>query len=138
MPGEIIMTDKTTRKLPSLALVITLLTGTALLIFSGAESISGFIQNREDFSIGGLMEIITFAVPFFIISWFLWKKPKIGAIILMCTGATLGVWLYGFWGGQVELVVGILLVWLPLALGIFTLIREIQKDRFAAVSGGDR
>ncbi|MCX6647387.1 MAG: hypothetical protein NTY09_13670 [bacterium] len=125
--------EKSRRKLPSLALIVTLVIGLFWTGFSVLESISGFFQRPVDLSagVGGLMQIVTFSLPFFVTAWLLWVKPKIGAIVLMLMGIGFGIWMF-FWNrsGRIdEYIVRGSFTLVPFALGLYTLIRETISDR---------
>lgn len=66
------------RRLPSVAFIYSLIIAILLLLFSGAESISGFMTKpfRSDEAVGGFLEIATFTLPFAVAAWFLWIKPE--------------------------------------------------------------
>ena len=118
------------KRLPSLAFIVTSATGVFFLLFSGAEAIGGFFQKPFDPSaaFGGLIEIATFALPFLIISWLLWVKPKIGAALLILVGIGMGIWIAFGWNLDSfsdDFVIPTLLVGLPVVLGGFTLIKEL-------------
>jgi len=116
------------KKLPSLAFIVTTLVGGFFFLFSAAESIMGFIQKEEDFSIGGLMEILVFSLPMFIVAWFLWAKPKVGAVLLMILGVGMGVFMYSIhWKAPTtfdDWAIMAVFTIVPFALGLFTFIRE--------------
>ena len=118
------------RKMPSLAFVVTLITGGMFFLFSFAEFIGGLFQADASFTIGGLMEIAVFSLPLLIVSWFLWAKPKVGGILLTIVGIGMGVFMLLKWNRPDEIgewIVPILLCGLPLSLGLFTFIRETVK-----------
>lgn len=116
------------KRLPSLALVGTVLIGGAVLIFSGAESIGGFLQRPIDWSaaVGGLMQILVLSLPYFLVAWLLWVRPKIGAILLICLGTGLGVWMFIDWN-TTYWYIGVLLAGVPIVLGLFTLTEELVR-----------
>ncbi len=120
------------KKLPSLAFMLCILAGGFFLLFSVAESISGFTSTPMDPSAayGGLMQIGIFSLPFLIIAWFLWHKPKIGAAILMLLGLGMATWMYFDWNRPTEYhewVIPGILAGLPILLGGFTFIRETMN-----------
>jgi hypothetical protein len=114
---------KKTRRIPSVAVIVTLLIGLAFTLFSVAESILGFLQKPVDLSagVGGLMQIAMFGLPFFIIAWILWIKPKLGAILLILAGLGFGFFLF-FHFNNPDWIVASLLVGVPIVLGVITLI----------------
>jgi len=126
--------EKTQRKLPSLALIVTLVIGLFWTGFSVLESIGGFLQRPVDLSagVGGLMQIATFGLPFFVTAWLLWAKPKIGAIILMLMGIGFAIWMFLGWGrpGRIdEYIVQGSFTLIPFLLGLYTFIRETISER---------
>jgi hypothetical protein len=114
---------KKTRRIPSVAVIVTSLIGLAFTLFSVAESIGGFLTKPVDLSegVGGLMQIAVFGLPFFIIAWILWVKPKLGAILLIVAGLGFGY----FWFFHIQYhdwIVASLLVGVPIVLGAITFI----------------
>ena len=120
------MTEKkSTRRLPSIAFVVTLLTGLAFTLFSVLESIGGFTTRPIDLpaAVGGLMQIAMFGLPFFILSWILWVKPRLGAALLILVGLGFLAWMYFGWNwANMNMIVFSLLVGVPILLGVITLI----------------
>jgi hypothetical protein len=125
------------RRLPSLACMVTLLTGCAFFLFSSAESIGGFTTRPIDwgFAIGGMMEVLCFSLPFFIIAWLLWVRPKIGAVLLICLGLVMGTWMLLGWR-MTDWVIPSLLVFIPIVLGVFTFIREMRSPTIQSPKPG--
>jgi hypothetical protein len=129
--------EKTRRKIPSLAFIVTVLIGGFFTLFSIVESIGGFLTKPVDLSagVGGLMQIVTFGLPFAVIAWLLWVKPKIGSLLLLIAGVSFGVWMYFGWRHPEKLhdwIVPSMLVFLPIilgALGTYTLVREYLPRR---------
>jgi len=119
------------KKIPSLAFIVTTLVGGFFFIFSGAEFVIGLFESPEDFSIGGLKEILVFSLPMFIVAWFLWAKPKVGAVLLMILGIGMGVFMYLIhWKAPTtfdDWVIMAVFTIVPFVLGLFTLIRETIK-----------
>lgn len=118
--------------MPSLAFIVTLITGGFFFLFSLAECIAGFASRPIEWTaaVGGLMQIATFALPFFAVAWLLWFRPKVGAIVLICVGAAMGVWMILGWNLQNmqtwdDWMIPGILAGLPIVLGAYTLIREI-------------
>jgi thiol:disulfide interchange protein len=108
-------------------------------LFSLAESVSGFVSRPYDetMAIGGLIEIATFALPFFVIAWLLWVRPKVGALLLICLGVAMGIWTTLDWRAPRTVddwVIRAVLVAAPFLLGAFTLIRETLTRRARAGS----
>ena len=115
------------RRLPSVAFVVTLLIGLALKLFSVVESIGGFLARPVDTSaaFGGIMQIVTFGLPFFVVAWILWVRPRLGALILILVGVVFGAWMYFGWSrphNATDWIVRSLLVGVPIVLGVITLI----------------
>jgi hypothetical protein len=114
---------KKPRRIPSVAVIVTLLIGFAFTLFSVVESIGGFLKKPVDLSegVGGLMQIAMFGLPFFILAWVLWVKPKLGAILLIVAGLGFGY----FWFFHIkhhDWIVASLLIGVPILLGVITLI----------------
>jgi hypothetical protein len=128
------MTEKKLhRRLPSIAFVVTLLTGLFWTWFGVAESMGGFFKKPFDpsFAVGGLMEAATFGLSFLFVAWLLWVRPKIGAIILTVIGLGFGAWIILDFSHRDWIVVS-LLAGLPIILGVFTFVREtISQHRLA-------
>ena len=127
-------------KWPPFAAFVTLLIGGFFFLFSLAESIGGFTERpiRWDFAVGGLMEIATFSLPFLIITWLLWVRPKIGAILLIIFGVAIATWMYFGWnrpGDSVEWIIRLIFTAVPIILGVFTLLRAMMTSGRAAVAG---
>ena len=117
------------RRLPPVAAFVTLVIGGFFFIFSLLESIGGFLERpiRWDFAVGGLMEIAVFSLPFLVVTWFLWIKPKIGGIILIAIGFAMTVWMWGSWNRPndiTEWVIRLIFTAVPILLGLFTILRE--------------
>ena len=118
------------RRLPSVAFIYSLIIAILLLLFSGAESISGFMTKpfRSDEAVGGFLEIATFTLPFAVAAWFLWIKPKIGAAILVIVGLAITIWMTVGWNRQAMAnsmyLVPILLGILPIIIGGTTLVKK--------------
>ncbi len=116
------------KKLPSFATFFTLIVGGFFLIFSTAEFISGLGPNGDITEVvGGLLQILVFSLPFLVISWLLWTRPKIGAILLTLVGIAMGVWMIRDWARPEEVMdwmVPMMVCGLPIVLGLFTFIRE--------------
>lgn len=128
--------ETTGKRIPSLAFIVTVLTGSFFTIFSVLESIGGFLKRPMDLTegVGGLMQIAVFGVPFLVTAWLLWVRPKIGSIILMLAGFAFAVWMYLDWARPEQLsdwMIPSLLVMLPIILGVYTLIRESLKSKTA-------
>ena len=126
--------EKTRRKIPSLALIVTLVIGLFWTGFSLLESIGGFLQRPVDLSegVGGLMQIAVFSLPFFVTAWLLWVKPKIGAIALMLMGIGFGILMFSWIrSGTIDqyIIVQGSFILVPFALGLFTFIRETISER---------
>jgi len=113
------------RRLPSVAFVVTLLIGLALTLFSVLESIGGFLARPIDTSaaFGGIMQIVTFGLPFFVIAWILWVRPRLGGLLLILVGVGFAVWMYFGWNNPLrDWGIPLLLVGVPIVLGLITLI----------------
>ena len=124
---------RTQRRIPSLALIVTLVTGLFWTGFSVLESIGGFLKRPVDLSegVGGLMQIAVFGIPFFVTAWLLWAKPKIGAIVLMLVGIGFAIWMYN-WSRPNSIdqyIIQGMFTLLPFLLGLYTLIREMLSGR---------
>ena len=104
------------RRLPSTALVITLLTGLSSICF-------GLIGPT-----GGRIEAILFGLSLLVIVWLLWIRPRLGAMVLIMVGAGFGTWMLCGWpiGGW---TIPAALVTLPIILGAFTFARETVGSR---------
>jgi hypothetical protein len=116
-------TKKKSWRIPSVAVIVIALIGLAFTLFSVLESIGGFLQKPVDLSegVGGLMQIVVFGLPFFILAWILWVKPKLGAILLILAGFGFGY----FWFFHIQhhdWIVASLLIGVPILLGAITLI----------------
>jgi len=114
------------KRIPSLAFIVTFITGCFFTIFSSAEAIGGLIEKPFDLStaVGGLMEIAVFSLPFWIVTWILWVKPALGGWLLILLGCGMGTFMLLRWNRMPDPFVLAMLVVLPIALGIFTVIRE--------------
>jgi apolipoprotein N-acyltransferase len=78
------------------------------------------------------MQIAVFGVPFFVTAWLLWVKPKIGAIVLMLMGIGFGILMFSWIrSGTIDqyIIVQGSFILVPFALGLFTLIREMNSER---------
>ena len=124
------------KRMPSLAFVVTLITGGFFFLFSLAECIGGFASRPIEWTsaVGGLMQITIFALPFFTVAWLLWFRPKIGAIVLICIGAAMGTWMVIDWNLQNmqtwdDWMIPGILAGLPVVLGAYTLVREILAKK---------
>ena len=123
------------RRQPSGAMVVMLWIGINLLIFSSFYLIGGLSERPIEWTavIGGLMPVLKLTLPFFFMAWLLWVRPKIGAILLVCIGIGLGVWMYLGWNlGDMNLINVILpasLAAIPIILGLDTLINELKRDK---------
>jgi len=120
------------RRLPSVAFIVTLLTGLFFLAFGIAESVSGFAQRPISMpeAVGGLMEAARFGLSFLVIAWLLWVRPMIGGVILVALGIGFAIWMYIGWNlNNLDWYIATLLVGLPIVLGAFTTIRELLTRR---------
>jgi hypothetical protein len=126
-----------TRRLPPFAAFVTLVIGGFFFIFSLLESIGGFMQKpiRWDFAVGGLMEILVFSLPFLVVTWLLWVRPKIGGILLIAIGISMAVWMWIGWNRPdeaTEWIIRLIFTAVPILLGLFTLMRaKISRPRLA-------
>ncbi len=119
------------RRLPSVAFVITLITGAVFTWMGLRESAGGFLRWPIDITeaVGGLLEAVTFGVSFLVTAWFLWVRPRIGGYLLINLGLALGIWIAAGWAISSWLIPS-LLVGLPVMLGVLTLRRENLLDSF--------
>jgi anaerobic C4-dicarboxylate transporter len=119
---------KRKRRKPSVAFWVTLLIGVAFMGFSGLESIGGYQSEpvKMDEAIGGLMQIVAFGLPFFIIAWILWLWPRVGGVVLLLTGLGFAVWMHFGWKNP-NWGVALLLVGIPVMLGLITIIWPGKK-----------
>jgi hypothetical protein len=126
-------TGNSTLKIPSLAFIVSLLTGFFWVVFGLAEGAVGVMKSPPDYMVmaGGIIEALTFGLPFLVIAWLLWWKPKAGSILLMIVGAAFAVWMAIGWT-VINWIVPVVLVGIPLILGGYTLIREISKPMHPA------
>jgi hypothetical protein len=123
------MNEKSKRRIPPVSVIVVALIGVAFTLFSVLESIGGFFQKPVDLSagVGGLMQIVVFGLPFFILAWILWVKPKIGAALLILAGLGFGY----FWWFHIQVhdwIVASLLIGVPIVLGAATLIWPGKKS----------
>jgi hypothetical protein len=114
---------KRVKRVPSVAFIATVLIGLAFTAFSVLESFDGFISRpiKLDAAIGGLMQILAFGLPFFIVAWLLWYWPRIGGAILLLMGLGFAVWMH-FGMGRPDWIVTLLLIGVPILLGLLTII----------------
>ncbi|HEX9745879.1 MAG TPA: hypothetical protein VGB30_10680, partial [bacterium] len=112
---------------------VSLLTGFFWVVFGLAEGAVGVMKSPPDYMVmaGGIIEALTFGLPFLVIAWLLWWKPKAGSILLMIVGAAFAVWMAIGWT-VINWIVPVVLVGIPLILGGYTLIREISKPMHPA------
>lgn len=137
-------TDKTDEKprrkrLPPFAAFVTFIIGGFFFMFGLLESIGGFMERpiRWDFAVGGLMEIAVFSLPFLVITWLLWARPKIGGIFLIGVGLMMAVWMWYEWNrpaSLVEWIIRLVFTAVPVLLGAFTLLRE-KMSKAALING---
>jgi hypothetical protein len=132
--GFTMVTGNTKRRLPSVALIVTMAVGLFWTWFSAMEFLGGITKSPPamDEVVGGILQILTFGVPFFVIAWFLWSKPKIGAIILIAAGLVFGIWIGGSWNNMDRGIFDPVLwsfIGAPIILGAYTLISEMIKPR---------
>ncbi len=125
------MTESTRpKRVPTLAFVVTVVTGLFFTMFGIAESISGFARRPIEWSeaFGGILEAFVFGFSFLTVAWILWVRPKIGALILVVLGIGMGTWMILDWNLDPDnWYIPTILVGLPIVLGLFTLIREKGK-----------
>ena len=128
MYRRLAMTEsKTNKRIPSLAFLVTLATGLFWTWFGLTESISGFLKDPKDPTeiFGGLLQALIFGGSFIVIAILLWRRPRIGAWILIALGVAFGIWMLLDWNLEnTDPFVLAVLVGLPLGLGAFTLYRE--------------
>jgi len=125
------------KPLPSLAFIVILILGIFFSLFGFAESIGGFTSKPIDYSLafGGLMEFGVFGLPFLVIAWLLWTRPKIAGLLLMLLGVGMGVWMFLDWnieirpGDASEIIMPSLLTVLPILLGAFTFSRAMISGK---------
>jgi len=112
-------------RLPSLAFIVTLLTGLILGIIPLGEALSGLFTRPMDTNaiIGGIIEFVVLALPFLILSWLLWLRPRLGGLLLIFVGLAFGIWTALEWA-YMAWVIFFLMVVFPMFLGVFTLINE--------------
>ncbi|MFH1676514.1 MAG: hypothetical protein ABIC40_05760 [bacterium] len=123
------------KRVPSLAFIVTCITGIFFTIFSGEEAIVELSKKPFDVTaaVSGLREIAIFSLPFWIVAWILWVKPVVGGWLLIMLGCGMGAFMLLRWNGMPDFIMLGLLVLFPIVLGIFTVIRE----RFRRIGSGD-
>ena len=117
------------KKKPSLAFVMTLLIGCFFFIHSLGHVVEGFLSEPIDMTaaVGGLIQLLVFVLLLFVTAWLLLFRPKVGAVVLICAGAALGVRMgfeFKFSWTLDYLLFPVLIAGLPIYFGVHTLIRE--------------
>jgi len=128
---------KRLKRLPSLAFLVTLATGLFWTWFGLAESYFEFLKEPRDPGsvIHGMLESAVFGLPFIIIALVLWFRPVIGACVLIALGCAFGIWIKLSWNIQrLDWMVATLLIFCPVAFGIFTLVREKTRRPAAPIA----